>query len=348
MFLDIPGFPLEVDEDINLINNLPERVVLSDRIRAWHLGERQEDDEPVRDVESLEDYRITQARLQFAGLIRNFFSNINVGDIVVVPAPDEESEVLFGEVLTTKPVRVATELYGDDDIPGLEVEWIAKIVRARIPPWLERKIPSPMPVRLIERERYNLLFDMLYERYFYRSQFVCKFKVSSEKFNSLDNFLFQQIILYVAALYEFNRDNKSNIDVTRSIAMVASTVDMNEDIPDLRISIDSPGHIVIFNRNLIPLVAGVLMALSASVGAAEMTETLQIKVVNTSDNSAVSKECQADIGAEVVDDLKAMGYQRWQEMCEIEARARSRTNINPGMGVNPASPLPQNPPLRER
>lgn len=335
VFLDIAGFPYSEGEDIAGAIDLPRRITLSDRVRDWHRRGRPEDEIPVRDTRNLGRVRITNAKIQLAGLVRGFLSTIKPGDIIIVPAPTYEQDMLYGEV--QGPAFNAYDILSEfprESVPALPVEWVQKMPRSMVPLWLERKIPSPNPLRQIEKVYFPSVFDIMFERYFYNGKFCCKFDVKSKEFSALDDFLFQQIVLYTSALHE--NLNENNIDVsTNSISVIASQIEYSEDIPELKMNINSPGHIVVLSDNIIPLVTGVLIALAAATNAAGDTAMPSVKIVNSADQGPFALECVADVQAEAMQDLRAMGYPRWQELCMIEQQARKRTGLSSGMDTSP-------------
>ena len=134
--------------------------------------------------------------------------------------------------------------------------------------------------------------------------------------------------MYVAALYENNLENNIDGISTQSIATIVSQLQFSEDIPDQRININSPGHIVAYSKNLIPIVAAVVIALCSNAAIADPSAPPTIEIVNSADDSTASKECQADVKNEVLEDLKVMGYERWQELCGLEENTRKRTGLS--------------------
>lgn len=332
IFLDVPGFPLGPSEDVSDAKDLVERVTISDRIKEWLNDGSPKDKPPVRDPKDLKGYRSTTAKQQFAGLVRGFLHTLKPGDVVIVPGQSYEHDVLFAEILPTKERHfVEVAHYPGEKIPAWKVKWLKTVPRRKIPGWLEQKIPSPNPLRQIESHYYSQVLDIAYERYFFRGEFVCKFKVGSKEFSALDNFLFQQILLYTSALHESRHEANIQGISEKPIAVVAAGIEFSEDIPDQRIEINSPGHIVVYARNLIPVVAAALMTLSSVAGPDALAA--EIVIVNTADNSQISKECEADVHQEVIGDINTMGYARWKELCEIEMQARRRTQIDAGMSA---------------
>jgi hypothetical protein len=333
VFLDVPGFPLPETTSISKATDLVARVVISDLVREWHRKGRAIEDNPSRDPQNLKQFRATKRRKQLAGMLENLFARLKRGDVVVVPPRALEDEVLYGEI-DSEPDEVSLvedPLRPGEFIPARKVRWLARQSRMNVPGWLERKLPNQNPIRQVEKSFHKYIYDYMYERYFYDGQFVCKFRIEAEHFSSLDDFLIQQMFLYTAALYAANQEGKITDVGSQPISIVAAGIEFSGDIPDQRIFISSPGNIFSYAKNVVPLIAGALISLSATVGVD--AHGAELLIVNSADQSDISKQCQADIAAEVMDDMKAMGYDRWKELCAVELRARQRTKVDPGMSV---------------
>lgn len=339
IFLDIPGFQLPEIADKETANyaDFIQRLTMSERIKAWHLHGKEPDKQPERILEKVTNYKKTQKKVQLSGLIRNFYYGLRKGDIIIVPSKKDEDDVLFGEVtddIFSSYIEVAR--YSEEKIPIRKVRWIKSVKRAEIPIWLERKIPSPSPVRQIEQSYFNNIFDIMYQRYHFNENFVCKYAVTSNEFSSLDDYLFQEIMLYITALYARSHDKTlANIE-NKTISDLVREIQRSEIIPDLRININSPGYIVSYAKTLTPIIAAVLIALSAGEALTDAGEIIapQIQIINSADDSQAAQECQADVQREVLEDLKAMGYERWQEICKSAQLIRGHTGLTSGMVVN--------------
>lgn len=342
VFLDIPGFPLPIASDDwrnpKIKDDFVHRLTLSERIKAWHIAGRPDDNQPPRSLEDIGQLRRTARKVQFSGLIKNFYYGLRKGDIVIVPGKDFDDEVLFGEIIDESfASSIEIKRYPGEKVPVRKVKWIVGVPREKVFTWLARKIPTPNPVRQVETSYFSDVFDVMYQRYFFRDEFVCQYSVGSKDFSTLDNFLFQQIVLYIAALYENNHDGGiKNID-KETIASIVARINFSDELPGQRIQIQSPGHIVNYSKNLIPLIVGAMLALSSSSACADSdfndAKVPIVKVVNTVDDGALSDECTANVEKELYDDLKAMGYERWQEFCKLERDTRRRTKIDSGMSV---------------
>jgi hypothetical protein len=190
VFLDLPGFPVPKDRPISTADDLVKRVVVSDLFREWHRKGALIKDMPSRDPVNIQHFRMTKRRQQLGGMVENLFARLKRGDVVVVPPRALEDEVLYGEIdsdpdevtLVSDPNRMG-EL-----IPARRVKWIARQPRMTVPGWLERKLPNQNPIRQIEKTLHKYIYDYMYERYFFDGQFVCKFKIDTPHFSSLDDF----------------------------------------------------------------------------------------------------------------------------------------------------------------
>lgn len=334
VFLDIPGFPIFQTGDVPQRSDIIKSIVVSDRVRDWHSHNRPLDKEPERRLDYVKDYNVTQWRQQFGAMVENFFNNIKLGDIIIVPGPKEESNVLFGEIIDAPGSSFAVQapFYDDEYIPARKVRWIQRIQRRGLPRWLDNKIPNQNPLRQIERSQYQYIFDLMYERYYYDKRFAVKMRTESREFSALDSYLLNQVVLYITALHESLHDGHIKDIDKRSMSDVVSSIVFSSDIPEQRVIIQSPGFIVLDAKNVIPMVAGVFMAMSAATaGAGELPAP---QIVNTSDQSQLSQQCVADIQDEVDKDIEMMGYRRWQELCRAELQARERTKLNSGMSAH--------------
>jgi hypothetical protein len=333
VYLDVPGFPIPQNRNIAALSDIVERLAIADDVADWHRRGMPGDAIPSRDPDTVTARRRSKRRIFLAGIMRGLFSDAAKGDVVIVPPKDFQDDVLFGEFVDdgTECTVVAAPFHAEESIPARGVRWLATQKRITLPGWLEQKMPSPNPVRQLERQYHKYVFDILYERYYFDQQFVCKFGINANDFSTLDNFLVQQIFLYTCALFENNHEENIENISDKSLLEVVSEIEFSADIPDQRIEIQSPGNIILYSRNIIPLVTGVLMMLSALAPAGEVPKN--IKIVNTADDGQTSKECEVDIAKEVETDLQLMGVQRWIEWCKAEKEARKRTEIQPGMQI---------------
>jgi hypothetical protein len=148
VFLDIPGFPVPTKK-FSEAEDLLQRLVISERVRAWHAKSDPNQMPPERDPNKVTGYKATKSRLQTAGRVQNFFAAIRKGDIVVVPPGSFDDDVLYGEIAdeTDSYILVpAPRRHPNEQIPGRRVIWRGVQPRHTVAGWLERKLPNQNPV----------------------------------------------------------------------------------------------------------------------------------------------------------------------------------------------------------
>jgi hypothetical protein len=332
IFFDIAGFPFSPSENIGELKDIIQRIVISDRIREWHKKDIYTEAEPIRDPSVAPRGRESPRRVQLASFVKSFFTTLKKGDVIVVPPKSLDEDVLFGEVADDGSIATAVDapFQPGEKIPGRRVKWLGTRRRIDVPRWLDRKIPSPNPLRQLEKSNHKYIYDIMYSRYYFDQQFVCKFNVTATDFSSLDNFLIQQIFLYASALFENSNDENIFNFSGKSISLVVSEISDSQDIPDQRIVISSPGYIVLYASNIVPLLSAVLIASSAIPGAGR-SQPSDIVVTNSADSGTLARQCLGEIAREVSSDLRIMGFARWQELCKITTEAKKRTGLNSGM-----------------
>ncbi len=337
VFFDMPGFSLPKGKKQNDIDFV-KHVTMSERIKEWYLEGAKADDLPERNISGIKDYRATKRKIQLAGKIRNFFYEIKKGDIIVAPSKSYDEAVLFGIVEDDGySLDVLSDEYKNDTIPARKVKWVKKVPRHTVPTWLQRKFSTPTTIQQIENNHYSHVLDIMFDRYFYKEHFVSKFNSTSDDFSAVDSFNFNLFILFITALHG-NHNTSNALDLNdKTILSIVSEVTHSSDAPDQRIEIQSPGRIILYGQNLIPLALAIFFALAPEWGFAEDGVLDDIEIINSLDNSTIAKTCNADIKQEVLEDLKMMGYQKWKELCIIKNSVTNSTGLNSKIEISEGS-----------
>lgn len=329
IFMDFPGFPLNGIENSNFIIDWEARVAVSDRIRRWYSEGENQTVLPPRTVSELGEFRSTRRRKLFSGLIDAFFNDISKGDLILVPPPNQNGEVLFGEILDDPGVVVKHHHpgYPEETVPARRVRWVNTTQRSVVPRWLDAKFPSPNPLRQIKFSHYPHVFDLAYERYHYKERYVCKFFVTSKRFTALNNLELQQFFLLPTALTAAETNSPSD-----SIYQLIKKNADNFDPLDQRIDINSPGHIVLISKTAAPFFAAMILMLACDDGTTQ-SKPLKVSVHNshTSPQSRRSAKCITDMENEIEKDLELMNQKQWEEACELGLVSNKNNGLKTGV-----------------
>lgn len=329
VYLDFPGIPLKKAESIDQIVDWEARITVSDRIRRWFAQGQDLTDLPPRTTRELGNFRSSQRKRLFAGLLKSFFLDIKKGDVIVVPPAEQDGDVLFGEIIDIAEdfIRHKHPYFSGETVPARRVRWVSRVKRRDVPRWLDAKLPSPNPLRLIGRSYYAHIFDLAYERYHYLDKYVCKFHVSSQHFDALTNLDLQQFILLPTALHYADKNPESD-SLYRLIRRNVS----RESAPDQRIEINSPGHIVLIAKNAAPFITAILLILTSDSYAKE-AKPKEVKIANSNFllQSKIEKQCLIDMEIEVQSDLVMMNKKQWQEACELDLASKEGPGLKTGV-----------------
>lgn len=329
IFMDFPGFPLSGIENSNFIIDWEARVAVSDRIRRWYSEGENPTVLPPKTVSELGEFRSTRRRKLFSGLMDVFFNGISKGDVILVPPPDQNGEVLFGEILDDpgEIVEHHHPRYAKEIVPARRVRWINTTRRAAVPRWLDAKFPSPNPLRQIKQSHYPHVFDLAYERYHYKDHYVCKFYVTSNNFTAFNNLELQQFFLLPTALAAAETNLRSD-----SIYELIKRNIANSDPLDQRIEINSPGHIVLISKTAAPFCAAMILMLACDNGAAQ-SKPLKVAVQNsqTSPQARRAARCITDMENEIEKDLELMNQKQWKEACELGIGSNKNNGLKTGV-----------------
>ena len=131
----------------------------------------------------------------------------------------------------------------------------------------------------------------------------------------------QQIFNLVASISEqiskTHYDGAIAIDLTtKQIDEIIELLTDNTYVPTLTVNINSPGSLVLSCAKVVPLVVAGLLALTTLDADTvwNAVEAQEVKVENT--EAPPNDPCTANVGLEVLEQIRMMGYDRWQEMCK--------------------------------
>jgi len=258
------------------------------------------------------------------GVLTGFFGRAEKGDVVVVPGQSAFDKVLIGELLD-RPAEFSEitvpEIWEEEKVPSRKVKWLASPERGECSLVLQRRFPNPNAFRELEESLWPEVHTLAYASYSIQGRFTSRFDITSADFSTKDDYYLQQIFNLVASISEqFNKhqvDQGTEIDLTsKQINDIIELLTDSTYVPNLTVNINSPGSLVLSCTKVVPLVVAGLLALT-TLSADTVWNAMaaqEIKVENT--EAPANDACTADVGREVLQQIKMMGYERWQEMCK--------------------------------
>lgn len=331
IFPQLPGLDLFPGRPFLEQPEILARIARARRLRNWHRSKRQSDPPSRR----LSEYDRVDAGLHtHKGVLAGFFERAKKGDLVFVPPGELVGYVLIGE-LQDEPENFENieipELFERDEVPARGVKWLATAPKTDLSLGMLRRFPKPNAFTTLDREFYREIFSLAYGSYSLDDLYVSRFDVTEADFNTIDDYRIQQLFNAVAAISQ--QRNAGNPDGLKSIQAADGwdgIIDLLSDhsyIPDLSVNINSPGSLTLSCRRTVPLVVAALVALSA-MGAKETWTAAEAQTLVVKNSAAPAGDsCTADVAEETLEQLKLMGYARWQNLCKKIAETKANTGL---------------------
>lgn len=332
IFPQLPGLDLFPGRPFDQQPEILARIARARRLRNWHRS-KQKGDMPSR---RLSDYTKVDAGLYtHKGVLAGMFERAQKGDLVIVPPGNLIGHVLVGELLDDPDHFENTEipeLFERDKVPARRVKWLATTPKADLSLGMLRRFPKPNAFTLLDREFYQEIYSLAYGSYSLEDDiYISRFDVTEADFSTIDDYRIQQIFNAVAAMSQ-QRDagTASAVNAVQTADGWDGIIDLLSDpayIPDLSVNINSPGSLTLSCRRVVPLVVAALVALSA-LGAQATWNAVQAQTLKIENSQAPSGDaCTAKVAEETLEQLKLMGYARWQNLCKKIAETKANTGL---------------------
>jgi len=332
IFPQLPGLDLIPKRHMAEQPDLDAKLLRSRAIGAWYAGGQKDDTRPSRQLSDYRDRRTPKWLPNTRGVLIGFFDRAKKGDLVLVPPSSVFSRVLIGELLDDPAdfeEFMIPEIWGREKVPSRRVRWLATPLRGECSIELQKRFPSPNAVRILDREARGEVYSLAYGSYSIDDSFTCKFDVTSADFSTKDDYYIQQIFNSVAAIcqrIETEQNPKLGFNPKDWDDIIALLTDAAY-IPDLAVSINSPGSLTLSCRKLVPLIAAALFAL-ATLGADATWQAINADELKITNSAAPAEDpCSAKVDEDVRKEIDLMGYERWVEMCKKLQALRESTGL---------------------
>ncbi|NML73084.1 hypothetical protein HHL25_02985 [Rhizobium sp. S-51] len=327
---DLPGLDLPEFGELSEVHDLVERVKRSVEIRRYALrGER--DIEPP--AAALEDYVNTptsRSISQFLRVARAYFSHMKAGDLVIVPPANFRGLAHIGELTgppnQLKPVYPA--LYTEAPLLGRNVAWRGVVEKAKLPAQTLDALQKPSPLFLLAREAWPSIFRRSYGSYSMPGEYGARFEITSEKFQTTDDFRIQAFFNFVSKNTELVGVGSKDLLSLKDGAFATTGA-----APDLYTNVNSPGGLSLKSAVVTPIVIAVMLALAVTVGPDAFAAAEAGTLVFGNSQAPAGDQCTVEVSAQVVTQLKLLGFDRWTEACEVARAAAAKTGITTTVGI---------------
>lgn len=340
IFPELPSLDLLPGKLMTEQPDLDAKLLRSRAINAWYSGGKKDETRPPRLLSDYKDRRAPKWLPNTLGVLAGFFERAKKGDLVVVPPGSVFSRVLIGEILDDEFQEITVpQVWEREKVPARRVRWLATPLRGDCSVDLQRRFPSPNTVRTLERTARAEIYSLAYGSYSIEDSFTAKFDVTSADFSTRDDYHLQQFFNVVAAISQYleskqssrgngNTEPDGSVVVAKNLDEIIALLTDDAYVPVLSININSPGSLALSCAKIVPLVVAGVLALAVLDPETTWKALAQNKVVvQNSESSSIGDKCTAQVGDEVLEQLKLMGYDRWKEVCKQVQQIQLSTGI---------------------
>lgn len=327
---ELPDLKLPDYRRLNEVDDLLERVIRSVAIRRWYISGKDDNLLPgeVRDYAGLAPDHATS---QFLRYVHGFFDEIKKGDLIVLPPRSFNAMAEIGEV-QDEPNQLVTlrgPIYGDLPLTGRSVKWLASLPKSSLPSATLDRLQKPSVLFLLPRSAWPNILRRAYGSYSTPEEFSSRFEITSQAFQTSDDFFIQAFFNFVSSNTERIRTGRTDLLSFKDGAFSAEGV-----APDLYTNVNSPGALSLKAKVITPIVIAAMFALAVTVGPDAFSAAESGSLIFGNSQGTVLDDCTAEVSAQVITQLKLLGYDQWAEACKFAKIASDNTGIATTVSVN--------------
>ncbi|TAU80459.1 hypothetical protein ELI41_29575 (plasmid) [Rhizobium leguminosarum] len=327
---DLPGLDLPAFDRLAEVEDFMERVKRSVAIRRYAVRGERDIPVPAADLADYVDAPTSRSIAQFARVARAYFSTMKAGDLIIVPPANFRGLAHIGE-LTGPPNQIKAtypNLYPGTPLQGRNVAWRAVLEKAKLPAQALDALQKPSALFLLTREAWPAIFRRAYGSYSMPGEYGARFEITSEKFQTTDDFLIQAFFNFVSKNTELVQAGSDDLLSLRDGAFAAGGA-----APDLYTNVNSPGGLSLKSLIVTPIVIAVMLTLAISVGVEAYAAAEAGTLVFGNSQAPAGDQCTVEVSNQVVTQLRLLGYDRWSEACEVARSAAEKTGISTTVAV---------------
>ncbi|MDO9417967.1 hypothetical protein [Pararhizobium sp.] len=327
---DLPGLDLPPFENLSDVGDLEERVKRSVAIRRYALRGDRDIDPPMPHVADYADVPSSRSISQFLRVARAYFSTMKVGDLIIVPPANFRGLAHIGELAAApnQLKQIYPRIYPETPLLGRHVIWRSVMEKAKLPAQTLDALQKPSALFLLAREAWPNVLRRAYGSYSMEGEYGARFEISSEKFQTTDDFFIQAFFNFVSKNTDLVSTGSQDLLSLRDGAFAAEGV-----APDLYTNVNSPGGLSLKSLVVTPIVIAVMLTLAITVGPAAFAAAEAGSLIFGNSQAPAGDQCTVEVSYQVVTQLRLLGYDRWSEACEVARAAAAKTGISTTVGI---------------
>jgi hypothetical protein len=332
------------DLNLNLANGLDNDKLLENKIKRsrqlarWlRASVNDRGPEPHRNLVYYNDESKGPGYAQVEGVVRSYFGTVQTGDVFVIPNPSPFGNAIVAEANPLKD--------GVTKIPGVERFQGYSFDGRQFGHFKEVRM-ADLPTSVVDLARvptgfaeiYNSkvkrrIFQLAYDDYVLDDEFSARIITTKDDFNPFDSTVLNALITMVAENIDRLQHGGANPDLLG--LEQAAFIQVEGDDLQVKININSRGHIAVIAKTIVPLVVATILAALIAVNFDPNAVTAQtvINVTNSQIND-VADLCSREVGQLSQSMLRFLsGEAEFHRNCALLREAHEHTGAHTNVGV---------------
>ncbi|PJE29595.1 hypothetical protein PSM7751_01129 [Pseudooceanicola marinus] len=326
---DLPNLDLDLSKGLDEEKYITAKINRSRQLSRWiQSSATSRGEEPSKDLGDYENDKKRSGHAQIEGIVRTYFKAMKAGDVLVIPDPQLFGRAILAEVLPLEKTAKAipgAKRYDGYTFQGRKFGHFKRVRMMDLPRSVIELARAPTGLAKIADPRVkNRIFEMCFTDFALDDVFFSQIITTKPDFHPFDANVLNAFVRMIAQNVELLQNEGEDAQL-KSLVEAAFVTGGNG--PSVKININSPGHLAIIDRSVIPLVAGVVLGILVAVGfdhQAIAQETVEVVVTNSRVVDALDL-CSQEVGRLTQSMLRFLPEDDFQQACDLLRRTHETT-----------------------
>ncbi|MGN7829627.1 hypothetical protein ACTJJ8_23110 [Agrobacterium radiobacter] len=336
---DLPNLDLNLETDFGLEGALEAKIKRSRTLKTWLTTSPQNrGDRPPRTVAAFLEAPKTPGHAQIEGIVRSYFQEVKEGDILVIPNPNNFSQAIVAEALPVssgiKKIPGA-ERFDGYEFDGRRFGYYKLVPMAALPRAVIDLSQAPTGfAEVYNKAVKQRIFELGFDDYVLDDEFAARIITTQPDFKPFDNNVLSALITMVAENIDRLQHSTSKPDLVG--IEEAAFLQVDGDDLQVKININSPGHLLVMAKTIAPLVIatilGVLVAVNFDASAFNGATTIE---VTNSRVLTVADLCSHEVRQLSESMLQFLSAEpEFQRTCDLLRQVHNQTGAHSNVAVD--------------
>ena len=336
---DLPDFGIDLSKGFAQEANLVAKINRARSLSRWiqrPIASR--GDRPSSNLGDYANDKKQSGHAQIEGIVKTYFSDMKAGDVLVIPNPLLFGEAILAEVLpleTHAQMIPGAKRYDGFSFQGRKFGHFQMVRMMDLPRAVIELARAPTGLAKIADQRVkNRLFEMCFTDFALDDVFSSQIITTKPEFRPFDANVLNAFVRMIAQNVELLQNEGEDAQL-KSLVEAAFVQDANG--PSVKININSPGHLAIIDRSIVPLVTGAVLGILVTVGfdAQAIAQTaIEVEVTNSRVDVALDL-CSKEVARLTQSMLQFLpkAEEDFQQTCDLLRRTHETTGAASNVAV---------------